>query len=293
MRVLFPTLLLYMMPALAQPQWTLNDETVTPSSSCSASANRGSVATNSSGNLCQCSNATGSYQWNCAATTAAAVPSGSYVFIKSGTCPSGYTEDDALATYNILVTTTAAGDVGTSAAQSLTAAPQTINALTAAAQAFTGDSDTTSAVSAGTPAGTVTAPTFTGSQDTTSAVSAGTPAGTNSGAAFSITTQDYNTGTTAYGPKSLGGTTLASGTTSITLSTQPTFTGSALATHTHTLTPTGTNSAPAFTGSALDTHTHTLTPTGTNSTSAVTGTMNSSVVTGNTAYFKMIACEKN
>ena len=36
----------------------------------------------------------------------------------------------------------------------------------------------------------------------------------------------------------------------------PTFTGSALATHTHTLTAEGTVAAPVFTGSALATHSH-------------------------------------
>ena len=41
------------------------------------------------------------------------VPSGMIAFIATGACPSGWTENDALATYNILVTTTAAGDVGT------------------------------------------------------------------------------------------------------------------------------------------------------------------------------------
>lgn len=36
----------------------------------------------------------------------------------------------------------------------------------------------------------------------------------------------------------------------------PTFTGSALGTHTHAVTAAGTNTAPTFTGSALGTHTH-------------------------------------
>jgi hypothetical protein len=52
----------------------------------------------------------------------------------------------------------------------------------------------------------------------------------------------------------------------------PTFSGSALATHTHTLTSAGTNSAPTFTGDALGTHTHTLTAAGTNSAPSFSGT---------------------
>ena len=51
----------------------------------------------------------------------------------------------------------------------------------------------------------------------------------------------------------------------------------------------------------MGTHTHTLTPAGTNSTSAVTGTMNSSAVSGTitmnsvsvqNAYIKVIFCTK-
>jgi hypothetical protein len=75
----------------------------------------------------------------------------------------------------------------------------------------------------------------------------------------------------------------------------PTFTGSALSTHTHTV------PAETFTGSALATHTHTLTATGTNGTasftpagsngtSSVTGTLNS--FDNRPAYVKVIYCQK-
>ena len=84
-----------------------------------------------------------------------------------------------------------------------------------------------------TSSGTVAAPTFTGtSAIATSAVSAGTPAGT------------INAHTTAADSTTTGGTAKVTGPAS------HTFTGSALGTHSHTLTPTGTNSAPAFTGAA-------------------------------------------
>ena len=287
-------------------------------------------------------------------------------FIDSGACPSGWTEDDALATYNVLVTTSAAGDVGTYAGQSLTAAAQVVNSLTAAAQTITypvnvpaigagsftqatigwplgtptiaGGTFTQPVIAAGTftqpmiAAGTFTQPTIaagTFTQPTIAWPVAPTNVPTASGAAFSIVTQDYNTGTTAYGPKSLGGTTLASGTTSITLSTQPTIawptkvpTASAGAFSEGVISggsfsegaisggsfSEGAISGGAFTEGAISWPAGVPASTGagftegaiswpanppTNSTSAVTGTMNSSAVTGNTAYYKVIACKKN
>jgi hypothetical protein len=48
----------------------------------------------------------------------------------------------------------------------------------------------------------------------------------------------------------------------------------------------GTFTQPTFTGSALATHTHTYTAAGANSTSAVTGTVTPS-------YIKLIPCSKN
>lgn len=122
------------------------------------------------------------------------------------------------------------------------------------------------AASAGTPAGTVSAPVFTGSAlsghshgvgslaDT--AVSAGTPAGTVGAIAA--------TATAAIVSSVAGsGNNLANNSHT---HPAPTFTGSALASHSHGLTgstasvsagtPAGTNSAPTFTGSALATHQH-------------------------------------
>lgn len=282
-----------------------------------------------------------------AASAASGVPSGMIAFIDSGTCPSGWTEDDALATYNVLVTTSAAGDVGQHAALS----------LTAAAQSFTGAADTTSAVSAGTPAGNnsggsfsegaiswpvgvptnasgaftegaiawptggSSVPVFSGTGGTTGATTGGTPAGTVAsptftGTAATLTNTKFvvSAGTTAAVETIAGSSTTY---TPLGTNSAPAFTGSALATHTHSFTPAGTVAwptpvptiaagaftqptiswpagvpsisagtftQPTFAGSALGTHTHTVTPTGTNSTSTVTG---------NTAYYKVIACKKN
>jgi len=294
----------------------------------------------------------------------AGVPSGMIAFIATGTCPSGWTENDTLATYNILVTTTVAGDVGThggsnsytpagtAGVSSLSAAAQTftgssttvpaetVNSLTAAAQTFTGALDTTSSTSGGTPAGSNSGgsfsegaiswptggsivPVFSGASDTTSATSGGTPAGTNG-----TTTTSGNCAATAIAAGT--GSLNACKTTAPNLAVPAeTFTGSALATHTHTVTPTGTVAwptpvptiasgtftQPTFSGSALAGHTHTVTPTGTNGTSAVTGTLNSTTITplGSNAsssvtgtlsfsgtpatitppYYKVIACQKN
>ncbi len=102
----------------------------------------------------------------------------------------------------------------------------------------TGGSSTT------TPAGSVAAPVFTGTaSQVTSATSAGTPAGTNSTSTVATATGS-KAGTSAGAFNTIGGVSPGS---SFTVPAQ-TFTGSALATHTHTLTPAGTNSAPAFTG---------------------------------------------
>ena len=117
-----------------------------------------------------------------AAASTDVIPSGMIAFIATGTCPSGWTENDALAGYNVLVTTSAAGDVGTHANQSLTAAAQTVNSLTAAAQTFTGSS--TSVPAETVYSLTAAAQAFTGASDTTSAVSGGTPSGSNSGGGF-------------------------------------------------------------------------------------------------------------
>lgn len=148
--------------------------------------------------------------------------SGEVVMALSGPCPAGWTESSALNGSFPRGTINANADVGG-----------------------------TGGVDSVTPAGTVSTPTFSGAQGTTSAVSAGTPAGTNSTASWTIATGGYAASTTHYSPDSFGGSALASGTTSITVPAE-TFTGSALATHTHTLTPSGTVSTPTFSGSSFD-----------------------------------------
>ena len=118
------------------------------------------------------------------------VPSGTVMLIVSGTCPSGWSQVASLNGLVVLGTLAANSDVGTTggsntvtptvASTSLTAAAQTVNSLTAAAQTFTGTTNqTTSATSAGTPAGSNTLGAFS-----EGAISwpGGVP--TNSGGAF-------------------------------------------------------------------------------------------------------------
>lgn len=155
------------------------------------------------------------------APAASGVPSGMIGFIASGTCPSGWTELSSYAGEYVLATKAANSDVGT-----------------------TGGS------SSYTPAGTVAAPVFTGSSVTTSAVSAGTPAGTNSTVSLAVTgTKMTTSGSGTAAATGVGSVTVSTSSQNVTIPAE-TFTGSALATHTHNVTAAGTNSAPAFTGTA-------------------------------------------
>ena len=328
-RLLLAFTLLFMTHLNAQAQNTgISSEwwmqgTGAPSATCSASQNGGVLYTDISGpTLYQCLFYNGSWAW--LQLTGRGLASGTYLFIKAGSCPTGYTEDDTLATYNILVTTTAAGDVGTTggsnsytpagsatvsaltaAAQaftggtttvpaetvnSLTAAAQTVSSLTAAAQTFTGSSTTVPAETVNSltaaaqtftgssttvPAETVNSLTaaaqaFTGASDTTSATTGGTPAGTNGATA---TTGNCAATNIAAGT---GSTTACKATAPNLTVPAETFTGSQLATHTHTVTPTGTNGTSAVTGTLNST---TVTPLGANASSAVTGTLNSTTIT--------------
>ena len=201
------------------------------------------------------------------------VPSGAIILLISGSCPSNFTEVAALDGQMLFGTLNAHGDVGgTGGSNSITPAG------TVAAPTFTGASDTTSSVGAGTPAGSNTLGAFS-----EGAISwpAGVP--TNASGAFAegaisaVSVTSVNTApTTGAGPNvtKVGGSastftpTIAAGVfTQPTISwpagvptiaagsfTQPTFTGSALAGHTHTVTPTGTNSAPPFSGASFDPH---------------------------------------
>ena len=131
------------------------------------------------------------------------------------------------------------------------------------APVFTGTAAiSTSAVTAGTPAGTISTPTFTGNalathqhelplqnvsgtvQRFTAAATFGT--GTSRAAVSTVTTTANTTSAAVALSQAIG-----AGTPAGTVST-PTFTGNALATHSHTLTPAGTNSTPTFSGNSQE-----------------------------------------
>lgn len=246
-------------------------------------------------------------------------PSGAIMFIASGTCPTGFTEVSALNGKMWRGTVAANGNVGTTGgADSVT-------------PTFTGNSVTSSAVSAGTPAGTngtvsitpllnaiawpagvptfagssstTSAQVFTGSSATSSAVSGGTPAGTNGASATTGNCAATNVliGTGAANACKATAPNLA-------VSAQ-TFTGSALGTHTHTLTATGTNATgtvtpsgtvawpagvPTVTGAATTVGAETFTGSalGTHThTTTATGAI--SAVDTRAAYLLLIACSKD
>ena len=243
-------------------------------------------------------------------TIPAAIPSGAIMFIKTGSCPSGWTQESGFIGLYILATTAAAGDVGTTggstsytpagssaaptvssltaAAQgftgalttvpaetvnSLTAAAQTVNSLTAAAQGFSGEITTV-------PAETVNS--LTAAAQTVNSLTAAAQA--ISGAPAKGTLANSATATSG----NCAATNIAAGTGTATAckATAPNLTVPAetisgaptagtLANASSAVT--GTMNTSAVTGTLNST---TITPLGHNATSAVTGTLNSSAVTG-------------
>lgn len=114
---------------------------------------------------------------------------------------------------------------------------------------FAGALDTTSAVSAGTPAGTVSQPTFTGN----------TLANHHHDAPVAVV------GTTGYVLNifGVGGNYSAQAKFTVAADSTGSLSGCQTSTESIGLTPAGTVSQPTFTGNALGTHSHTVTPTGT------------------------------
>jgi hypothetical protein len=197
--------------------------------------------------------------WKAPSSGSASLPSGMIVLIDSGSCPAGFTEDDALAGNYLLVTKTANADVGTTGGS---------NSYTPAG--------TNSTVSF-TPAGTNGAVSFTptGTNGTVSF----TPAGSNSSTTVSATGTKFTTsgsGTAAL--TAFNGTTISNGTNTLTIPAE-TFAGAA-----------GTVPAESFTGTvgAVPAETFTGTP----------GTVPAETFTGVPAtlapvFRKVIACKAN
>jgi len=243
-------------------------------------------------------------------SSAGATPfTGAIFLIVSGSCPSYATEVTALNGVMLEGTIHTNGDVGNTGGSNSIAPTGTVsqpslamNAYTPSgtvgAPTFTGNAGTVPAETFTGNAGTVPAETFTGAQDTTSAVSAGTPAGTNGASATSGNCAATNI---AAGT---GSTTACKATAPNLTVPAETFTGSALGTHTHTVTPTGSNGTASFTPAGTNS-TASFTPAGTNSAPAFSGvqaTLTGSVTqpsfTGNAfdphpAFMKVIFCSFN
>lgn len=170
------------------------------------------------------------------------VPSGAIIFVDSGSCPAGYTEESALSGQMLRGTVAANADVGT-----------------------TGGSNSI------TPAGSVGAPTFTGSTGTVPAETISWPAsvpaftgtaGTTGTATFTATgTKMTTSGSGTASVTNIGGTTITTASQNVgshSHSFTPAGTiawpASVPANSTASFTPAGTVSAPAFTGTAFDPH---------------------------------------
>ncbi len=260
------------------------------------------------------------------------IPAGSILLVNIGTCPTGFSEVAGLVGKTLFGTNAANADVGTTGgADNITPTTASTN-LTAAAQTFTGASATSSAVSAGTPAGTNGTSTVTplGSNSTSTVTPLGTN-GTSTAAAQTFTgasstvivnhvhVQNMNTAitgatgagfpavadpSTSGGPGALwvstanptGGSAnyTPAGTNGTSAVNAQTFTGALSTVGAQTFTgAASTVGAQIFTGGALGTHDHIVTANGSNGSSAVSGTITNNSFDNRSAFMKVIFCSKN
>lgn len=241
------------------------------------------------------------------------MPSGAIMLIDSGSCPSGWSEETGLNGKYLLGTIAANADVGGTGGSSSYTPSGSVSQPN-----FTGTANqTTSAVSAGTPAGTngtvsftpagtnatasftpsgsvawpASVPTFTGSAMATHSHGAGTLADATSASTVKL----FTSSSSGVSAATLSGSTAAvsAGTPAGTVAwpaSVPTFAGSGGTVPAETFTGSaGTVPAETFTGSALGTHSHILTASGTVSTPTFSG--NAATITE--PYLKLIACKKN
>lgn len=208
-----------------------------------------------------------------ASGTGGGLASGAIVMVNSGSCPTGFTEDDTFNALYLLGTKASNSDAGTTGG-SLSYTPAGSNS----AATFTGTAGTIPAETISYPAnvpaftgtsGTVPAETFTGSATTVPALGAGTLADATSGSTHKLFTSS------------------SSGVSAATL------TGS---TATGTLTPLGSNSTVSFTPAGTiawpanppTNGTASFTPAGTNSAATFSGTP----ATIQPSFEKVLFCKK-
>lgn len=219
-------------------------------------------------------------QFICDIPSGGGVPAGSTILIASGTCPTGFSEVAGLDGVTLVGTLAAHGDVGTTGGSDTLTPTGTVSQPT-----FSGNSVGSSLVSGGTPAGTNSTSTVTplGTNSTSTAaaqVFTGTPstvvvnhvhlqtaptgqtggqdsftrdASTNGSSNTALSTANPTGGAASYTPAGTNGTssvTAQAFTGSSSVVSAQVFTGSALGTHQHATTATGTVSQPTFTGDA-------------------------------------------
>lgn len=212
------------------------------------------------------------------ATGGGGVPTGAILLIASGTCPAGYAEDSSLSGKTIIGTVAANGDVGTTGGSD-TITPAGTNAAVSAgtpagtnsAPTFTGNAWTPPAIAwpAGVPTFTGNAITFTEVINHTHAVTSVGSAATGSTTNLTGASDTSSTTATAANP--------AGGVASFQKTPAGTVAWPAGVPTIGAYTPAGSVSAPTFTGSALGTHTHTFTGTQFDNRSS---------------WIKVIACKK-
>lgn len=214
----------------------------------------------------------------------AGLPSGMIAFIDNGTCPAGFTEVASLDGKVIRGTVASHADVGGTGGSDTATPTGTIGALT-----FTGSSATTSSNSGGTPAGSITMDAFSSVINHTHTVNVNDPGHNHtqnsfapriisSGTVGTVGVQGASAASNANASNSATTATNQSNTTGITATTSNPAGGVS------SITPTG-----SFSGSALAGHTHTLTALGTINTPAFSGDSLATVP----AYEKLIACKAN
>jgi hypothetical protein len=156
------------------------------------------------------------YQSPCAweaakGSSSGAVPSGSILMVNSGSCPTGYTEDDTFNGNYLLGTQAANSDVGTTGGSNSYTPAGTNGTVT-----FTPTgSNSSGAFSEGAISWPSGVPTNASGAFSEGAIS--WPSSVPTIASLSIATTHEGSGTSNYVATSMGGTTLASSTTSITM----------------------------------------------------------------------------
>lgn len=190
--------------------------------------------------------------------TISGIPAGAILLVTAGSCPSDYAEVTALNGRMVRGTLAANGNVGTTSGSD------------AVTPTFTGNAIASTAVSAGTPAGTNSAPTFSGSALASHAheLPWQIPSTTTS-RQIAVATFGQGTSRAATAVSAAGTAT----TTSAAVALSQAVTAGM---------PAGTVTAPTFTGSALGTHQHTTTATGT-----------ISAVDTRSAYTHVLFCQKS